>query len=436
VELCNEIPDVALDGNAQLHDFMNAVGFFSVSGNVIGAAASNLEIQKASGVGFKSGANAQTDITNPHQIIMPELDPITFRYRLMDGTEFSDVTDIDATIWDDGTSTPATVPQGNDATIQRVFVFPSNVIRIQPGQEVFGTLSLALDAVGIEPFVSEENIQQNGLYLGSIAVRKDATDLSDTAQARFIIAAGISGGQGFQGTLQEAYDVSSTPQIITDATRGSIQIQGGTGNNADLNLEVKNNAGATTMSVAASGATVVPEPTIDGHAATKKYVDDQAIGGSPQELILPASTFVGPLATGSLDDCGYVSSDLAASAESGIGVTTSSTSQNSKDYLITVTPPSGWTSWATTDCLEFRCWAGSNSAANCEVSFVVEDGTNTYLSSLLNTFTTADTPQTYAFDTADLTTGTLPAGPFQIRVTLYTANNFATIFSQVIVRGA
>ena len=62
---------------------------------------------------------------------------------------------------------------------------------------------------------------------------------------------------GASSTLQSNYNVSTSPQITTDATRGSLTIQRGSGADTDNVLEIKNGAGDTTLSVEGSGALIV-----------------------------------------------------------------------------------------------------------------------------------------------------------------------------------
>jgi len=151
---------------------------------LISANGANLNIDKSAGVGFKAGVNFQTDPTKPHEFNMAALTTATFRYRNQDSSEGSDITAIDPTTYDLSGTTTA-VGASSNATIQRVYIFSSNVIRIQRGQEVFSNFATALDRAGTEAFATEQNIAQNGLFLGSWVLRKDITSLSDTTGSRF-----------------------------------------------------------------------------------------------------------------------------------------------------------------------------------------------------------------------------------------------------------
>lgn len=71
-------------------------------------------------------------------------------------------------------------------SIQRVNIFPSNLIRIQYGQASYATMAEAVQAISTEVFITEQNIAENGLLRGLIIVRGDATILNDSSEAKFL----------------------------------------------------------------------------------------------------------------------------------------------------------------------------------------------------------------------------------------------------------
>ena len=299
VNAINNLPSVSLDDNAQLQDLMNALGFFSVSGNLISDNGANLEIKKTAGFGFKAGGNFQNDNTNPHKFSMALLEAPTFRYRDQNSTEGSDTILIDPTQYDNA-GTLTTVSNNNNATIQRVFIFPSNIIRVQWGQEVFSNFSAAIDQVGSEGFVVENNIAENGLFLGSLVVRKNATDLSDTTEAKFIPSAFIGGSGGSSTTLQGSYDISSNPEIITDSTRGAVTFQRGSALDTDAVIEVKDGAGTTNFSVDGNGDLTANTYTGDGSSLTN--VDSDSVNGNNSTLLLGRANHTGTQLSNTISD--------------------------------------------------------------------------------------------------------------------------------------
>jgi len=304
VNVVNNLPDIALDVTAQIHDLMLGLGFFNMSGNQITPNNSNLSIDKSAGTAFKAGANFQINNKDPHTVTLGVKTLATFRYRNQDSSEGSDVTVLDPTTYDNAGVT-TTVPSNNNATIQRVYIFPSNILRIQRGQEVFTNISDAVDAVGRESFLTEPNIQENGLLLASIVMKKTATDLSDSGEAQVFIASRFgelgSVGSSSVGNLQQTYDNSLNPEMIVDTTRGALTIRDNSTPIGAALFEVQNNAGSTDyLSVDVDGISlesgvkvdsILDDDTLSANSATalatqqsiKAYVDSKSSSGDLAE---------------------------------------------------------------------------------------------------------------------------------------------------------
>lgn len=248
VILVNNLPEVGLDATAQLHDVMQGLGFFNLQGNRIVPNGANLSFDKSSGSAFKEGANFTVNKNDPHTITLALQTAATFRYRNQDSSEGSDVTVVDPTTYDNAGVT-TTVPSNNNATIQRVYIFPSGVIRVQRGQEVFSNFSEAVNSLGKEPFLIEPNIDENGLMLASIVLKKNATDLSDTSEALIFGASrfGELGSVGSSATtdLNQAYLNSVDPEIVLSNIIGALTINAGDIAAGDTLFEVEDSAGTT-----------------------------------------------------------------------------------------------------------------------------------------------------------------------------------------------
>ena len=251
VNAINNLPEVSLDATAQTHDLMQGLGFFNLDGNRIAANGANLSINKTAGKAFKEGANFTVNVKDPHTITLGAQSPITFRYRNQDSSEGSDVTLIDPTTYDLAGTTTAIGGSNNQATIQRVSIFPSGIIRVQRGQTIFSNFSSAVDAIGKEAFVTEPNIEENGLLLASVVITKGNTDLTDLTSSAIFAASRFgelgSVGSSVVGNLQQAYDNSINPEIVVDPTRGAVTVRdNATPLGAGVNLlEVQDNAGTT-----------------------------------------------------------------------------------------------------------------------------------------------------------------------------------------------
>jgi hypothetical protein len=257
VEFVNNLQDVSSDITGQLHDLSRYLGYFNIEGNGVTANGANLNFNKAIGTAFKTGVNFEVNHKDPDTNYLPAKVASSFRYRTQTGGEGSAITLIDPTSYDVGGTITAIAGSNNQSTIQKIYIFPSNEIRIQYGQTLFSSFSDAISAVGKEPFVTESNIKENGLLLCSLVVKKGATDLSSTADALFFQAGrfGETGSVGSTavGTLQSGYDNSINPEIITNATLGAVTLKRGSALDSDDVLEVQNGAGTQTFKVTGEG---------------------------------------------------------------------------------------------------------------------------------------------------------------------------------------
>jgi len=169
---------------SQVRDLSSALGYLNISGNIIAPSATDLKIQKSSGTIYATGSNYAIDPFDPNIKTLVALDPITFTYRLQSGVAIlPSTTDIDPNNYDlGGVLTPLT---NNYWSIQRVYVFTSNGIEIQPGQAEYKTQEDALAAIETEQFVTVPGIAANGLHIANLVVKDGASDLS-TSDAIFI----------------------------------------------------------------------------------------------------------------------------------------------------------------------------------------------------------------------------------------------------------
>jgi hypothetical protein len=256
INVTNNTPDVAKYTHSQLMDFFDVFGIINKSGNKISYNGANLSINKSPGTIFKRGVGF-TGGGDSNEIYLDSLiAPATIRYRRADGTEYADRSTIDLS-YQSGPTTITAIPS-NRYSIQRVVLFPSNLIRIQYGPEIYSTLELAAAAISSEAFTLESNMAENGIVRCFLIVRGTMTDLSNTADAKFVeadkfgqnAAGSASGGSS---TLQQAYNNSSVPQIITDATRQALQIKIGTTSSSDYALQVLDTSSNITTSFSGNG---------------------------------------------------------------------------------------------------------------------------------------------------------------------------------------
>lgn len=181
----------------QIVDLMDALGPFSLSGNRISNAGANRSFNKTSGLLFARAFNhfvgsVLTD--NPHISASPAQTPCQFRRVTQNITSFPAggiVTTIDPANYDVGGVVTPVGGGVNTSTIQRVYLFatniPPNQILVQYGQQQYGSLSAAIAGIGAGNFVPAP-VNADGALIGYIAVIRSATNLSDPTQAAFVIA--------------------------------------------------------------------------------------------------------------------------------------------------------------------------------------------------------------------------------------------------------
>ena len=168
----------------QLHDFIKAVGVLNLDGNIYGPNGANLMLNKSMGTVFGLGINAQ-DYLNPHQLTIPSQTGLIFRYRLQNGFEYADRTSIDPANYDNGGVLTA-LQNNNRWSVQHINLFQSGLARIQYGQEEYNSLEEAEADLKTGNFVVENNIGSNAIFRSYLIVKKNATNLSDPLQAKFI----------------------------------------------------------------------------------------------------------------------------------------------------------------------------------------------------------------------------------------------------------
>lgn len=177
--------------SSQLQDLMQAWGPFNVEGNKI-EPYSGLQFTKTVGSLFRNGANFSTNPKNPHVVFLAAQDPVSsFGYKLSDGTDVDPIASVlNPDIYDDGTSTPATVPN-NKWTAQQVSVFASGIVEVLYGQELFANEEEAVTALANIDFIIPSDSQ--GAVPLAYAVLKEG-DTSVTSDSFYRINRGGSGG--------------------------------------------------------------------------------------------------------------------------------------------------------------------------------------------------------------------------------------------------
>lgn len=168
----------------QIHNRYDVTPFSIISGNDVQPKAGLMELSKDIGMGQARGRNYD-DLTdgwlNPDSFTLDALATITMIQLVGDGTVFAQSATIDPNLWDDGTSTPQTIANPDEATIARIYGFPDNSILWMVGQQKYTTFADAQTAEGSETFI-EPAIISTAKHLYSAIVLKTATDTDDLAE--------------------------------------------------------------------------------------------------------------------------------------------------------------------------------------------------------------------------------------------------------------
>jgi hypothetical protein len=179
----------------QLVDLMTSLGAFNVSGNVISPNGANLLFNQTAGTVFSQAFNhfvgpIQTD--DPHVSTTIAQTPASFRHVTRSSPTFGPLeTTLDVGNYDvAGVITP--IGGGaNTSTIHRVYLFPNNTateqLVLQYGQTTYVSLASAVAAIGAGTFVPNP-LTRAAALIGYIAATRTATNLSDPAQATFVVA--------------------------------------------------------------------------------------------------------------------------------------------------------------------------------------------------------------------------------------------------------
>ena len=191
--ILDEPLNVGYSASTAATDFIwDVIGPANVSGNVISPNGTNLSIDNSGGITFILGQNFRQDQDIPNHRTIPAAPKMTFTrtFRGTGGMLLFDAMGatfdvIDPTRYDDGSGTLQAV-NNNNYTVQVVFIAPDGFYTVAFGQEQFNTLSAAEDAI----LNGSLQFEEVDAYLAQvrrlfIVVKKEATDLSNVAQAVF-----------------------------------------------------------------------------------------------------------------------------------------------------------------------------------------------------------------------------------------------------------
>lgn len=218
----NVVNNISAPSNAvgnQLHDFIEAVGALNLTGNKYSANGANLSLNKSAGTIFKFGVNFANNWKNPHEISQSSGSALTFRYRTQNGTEGTDRTTLNPTVYD--LNNVLTSVPNNKFTIQTVTMFQTGLTRLQYGQNYYDNIESAQAAIFTRDYNVEANINENGITRAYIILKNNATSLLTASDSKIVEAQKFGGIASGGVALTFANIVSAlgyTPENISNKT--------------------------------------------------------------------------------------------------------------------------------------------------------------------------------------------------------------------------
>lgn len=314
-------PDLVQSPLSQLRDIWTPINLVN-QGVYPSANGANLSFNTSAGTLWGLGIGYSTNVLSPSNLAYSAQTPTTFQYRTQLGGTGSNITTLDVSHYDVAGTVTLITGAGKQSTNQRIYLAQTGLIRVQYGQTVYADLVTAISAAQTESFVEFSNFVTDAVLIGILSVRSDATDLSNTAQAHFLLTSKFGESVGAAGgisvtTLQQAYNNSSVPNILTNSTLDGVSIQRGSAADTDIIFKGLNGGGSTTFSVTGNGLINSAVLTASKVVFTdsSKNLTSTGIGTSSQFI----------KGDGSLDSNTYLTS--LSGALLATGATTGATSQ-------------------------------------------------------------------------------------------------------------
>jgi len=203
-------PATAYGVSANTLDFIRSFGPLKINGHYLAPSGSTLSLTKTSGDSYAEGRNYSTDQRNPNVVLAAQDVALTgskiFRQYMSGSTPViltnnnAGYTTIDPTKYQNGTGL-SSVPN-KSYTVQRVYWFPKAVnatLYVYYGQATYASLIDAVAGITEENFTEGENTQTSAILVGYIVVKNNASDLTNTNDAKIVQAGLCRGGIGGSG---------------------------------------------------------------------------------------------------------------------------------------------------------------------------------------------------------------------------------------------
>ena len=253
IRFVRTFPRTAYSAGNTYAEFVEIFGPLKKSGHLLTVNSTNaLAFDRSAGEAFALGRNYVTDPLNPSLVSDGASTPVFHRYSSTatgftkdNGTAGAGFTSIDPSKYDNnGTLTNISAGQ---YSVQRLYHFPNNtnVIVAYYGKAEYASIDEAEKNYLLENFQEANNTATQAIYLGALIVKGNATDLSNSSQAKILtggifrsLSAANLGGVAANSALSDLSDVtitsptngqvvkynSSTGQFENQADAGGIQL--------------------------------------------------------------------------------------------------------------------------------------------------------------------------------------------------------------------
>jgi uncharacterized delta-60 repeat protein len=334
-------PDSSLSPVSQLRDMFTPIKL--INGGIYPSENGNsLTFNSSAGVLYGLGIGYITNKLDPNSLSVSGTSPCTFQYRTQTGGTASNTTLITPGVYDNNGVVTSVGGGSNSSTNQRIYLVQNGQFRLQYGQQVYGSLAAAIEASQSEAFTTFSNFRDNAILIGVLSVNKNATNLSDITQARFLLTSKFGETVGAAGgisttNLQQAYNNSSFPaEIITNSTLGALHIQNGSGSpdNVSKIFDAINTAGDSTAFIRADGS--ISGTTFTGTTGLFTTGITGVTISATTYLNIPSSSFSGGTVAGATNFTNGLTSNtmtttaltvngnLSVTGNTGVGISPSS----------------------------------------------------------------------------------------------------------------
>lgn len=288
-------PYIATGAAVQLSTLMDAIGSINLS-VAISNGSTDLSVALSGGDIHIRGSNFDDTVAgrgDPNTKTFPAANPQEIGYLTQNLSILPTVFLIDPLNFDNGGTVTVIGGSNNQATNQRIWIFPNGVVGVQYGTIVYNTLTNAVAGSSTEAFIDNPVLADAGaLLLATLSVKKGATDLSDMDDARFLPGgkfgeASVGGSGQAVTSLQQAYSNSLDGTIITDVTRTAVKFQRGTALDTDDVFEVLNGAGAQTFGVTGAGVVTPSAVGLGGHTINDVLISTDGLSVSNTAFLTP-----------------------------------------------------------------------------------------------------------------------------------------------------